>query len=323
MERKMGSVGNPAVLEELPMIDELGFVGLGSMGSRMVRRFLQAGLKVRVFDVSSTALEAAVAQGACVASSPAQLASEVATVLVSLPTPDVVREVAIGRGGLIEGDKIKRYVDLSTTGIVVAQQVSEALAARGVATLDAPVSGGPPGAQAGTLAIMAAGDRALFDDLKEVLAVLGNRITLVGDNVGQGQITKLINNLLVSTNYAAACEAVVFGVKAGLDARTLVDIINESSGKSFSSETLLSKHGITRTFDYGFRLELMNKDIRLALQAAEKTGATMFTINSAAQLWSHANASLDPAADYTTLLQVLESWGGVVAGKPEPSDKPK
>lgn len=301
------------------MSGEIGYVGLGSMGGRMVRRLLQNGFKLRVFDNNRDAMNASVAQGATAAASILDLANTVETVLVSLPTPDIVRGVA---EELAKGTAIRQYIDFSTTGTIVAQEVAALLASNGIATLDAPVSGGPPGAESGNLAIMAAGNRDLYDKLQNILTVLGNRNAYVGSAVGQGQVAKLVNNLLVSTNYVAACEAVIFGVKAGLDATTLVGLINRSSGVSFSSETLLAKHGIPRTFDYGFRLELMVKDINLALQDARKLGIPMFTINAAAQLWSHAYAHLDPASDYTNLLRVVENWSGITTeGKPPAEDE--
>ncbi|SDE52099.1 NAD(P)-dependent oxidoreductase [Belnapia rosea] len=189
------------------MREALGFIGLGAMGAPVVRRLLESGHRVLAHDLNPVALAAAVSRGAEGRDSPAAVAGEAAIVLVSLPTPEVVRQVALGLAGLAEGDALRIYVDLSTTGAQAAQAVAAGLAPRGVVALDAPVSGGVAGAEAGTLAVMVAGDRAAFDRVRPVLEVIGANTVLVGGQVGQGQTLKLVNNLLAATTWAAACEA--------------------------------------------------------------------------------------------------------------------
>lgn len=299
------------------MSTEIGFIGLGSMGSRMVKKFLGQGLRVCVYDVNRAAVQSAVALGATEAASPAQVASQTSTVLVSLPTPDVVRAVALGSEGIIHGSKIKIYVDLSTTGTSTAKQVGDALAGRGISVLDAPVSGGPIGVDAGSLAIMVSGDRQTFETVKPILGIIGSGTTLVGDKIGQGQALKLLNNMLVATTWAAACEAATLGAKAGLDPEVMATMLNKSSGRSWVTENLLAKHGVTRTFNFGFRLSLMMKDVRLALEEAEHLGVTMFTSRAAGQIYSHAMAHGSADADYTALLRTIEEWGNTIVGRDE------
>ncbi|MGZ6697780.1 MAG: NAD(P)-dependent oxidoreductase, partial [Solirubrobacteraceae bacterium] len=182
----------------------VGFVGLGAMGAHMVARLIDAGHDLAVYDTRADAMAPHVARGARACASAGAVADAADTVLVSLPTPDIVRAVA---GELAQGEAIEAFIDLSTTGPEVAAEVAGTLSAAGVACLDAPVSGGVAGAQAGTLTIMAAGDEALFDSLRPLLEVLGRNVVLVGAEPGQGQLAKVLNNLLSASAIAITGEA--------------------------------------------------------------------------------------------------------------------
>ncbi|MBX6742807.1 MAG: NAD(P)-dependent oxidoreductase [Acetobacteraceae bacterium] len=293
-----------------PRQEVLGFIGLGAMGAPMVRRLLAAGHRVLAHDVNEAALAAAVSRGAEGRASPAAVAAEAECVLVSLPTPDVVRQVALGPGGLAEGGALRIYVDLSTTGARVAQEVAQGLAPRGVVALDAPVSGGVAGAEAGTLSVMASGDRTAFERMRPVLEVIGANTVFVGEGVGQGQTLKLVNNLLAATTWAAACEVLAMGARAGLDPELMVEVINKSSGRSFATERFAAGPVLTRRFDFGFRMELMAKDMRLALQEAEALGLVMPTCGAARMLYGLAMAQGAPGSDVTELIRVTEGWAG-------------
>jgi 3-hydroxyisobutyrate dehydrogenase-like beta-hydroxyacid dehydrogenase len=298
------------------MAQEIGFVGLGAMGAPMVRRLLRAGHGVIAHDLNADAVHAAVAAGAQAAASPAEVASRAEIVMVSLPTPDVVRRVALGENGLAAGGRARIYVDLSTTGARTAQDVAAGLAQHDIVALDAPVSGGVAGATAGTLAVMVSGDKAAYETVRPALLEIGKNTIFVGEKVGLGQTLKLVNNLMAAANFAVASECLVMGAKAGLDADTMVDVINRSSGRSFVTEAFVAKAVLTREFDFGFRMELMSKDVRLALEEAEAVGATMFTCSAAKQLYAHAMAHGAGPSDITTLIKVLEQWGGAtVEGK--------
>jgi 3-hydroxyisobutyrate dehydrogenase-like beta-hydroxyacid dehydrogenase len=289
----------------------LGFVGLGAMGAPMVRRLLAAGNRVLAHDTNPAALSAAVSRGAEARESAAAVAAEAETVLVSLPTPAAVKAVALGPGGLVEGRAMRVYVDLSTTGARVAREVAEGLAPRGVLALDAPVSGGVAGAEAGTLSVMAAGDPAAFERVRPILEALGSNTVFVGEAVGQGQTLKLVNNLLAATTWAAGCEAMAMGVKAGLDPELMVRVLNASSGRSFPTERFAAGPVLSRRFDFGFRMELMAKDMRLALEEAEALGLVMPTCGAARTLYGLALAQGAPGADVTELVRVTEGWAGV------------
>ena len=293
-------------------LTEIGFIGLGAMGLPMVRRLLGAGFSVLTYDINDMAQGAAASSGAHPLASPQEVADRCEAVLVSLPTPDVVRRVALGENGLSRGRCMKIYVDLSTTGARVAQEVAAGLAANGIVSLDAPVSGGVVGATNGTLAVMASGDRAAFETVQPALLAIGKNTIRVGDRVGQGQTLKLVNNLMAAANFAVASECLVMGAKAGLDADVMVDVINKSSGRSFVSEAFVTKSVLERSFDFGFRMDLMNKDMRLALEEAEALGTAMMTTTAAKQLYSFAMSHGAAGADVTSLIKVLEQWGGAV-----------
>lgn len=297
----------------------IGFVGLGSMGGAIARKLASAGHRLRVYDTVQASVDALVAMGAQAAPSPAAVADAAELVFVCLPTPDVVRAVALGPDGLADGGAMRIYVDLSTTGGRVAKEVGAALSAKGVAVLDGPVSGGAAGADAGTLAVMIAGDRMTFERIEPILRVFGGRARHIGTEVGQGQTLKLVNNLLCATTFAATCEAMVFGAKSGLDPAVLLDLVNSSSGRSFSSETLFGKHILDGGFDFGFRTELMSKDVRLALDEAEAVGVTMLTSSAARQIWSYALAHGLGGQDFTHVVEILEEWGGALAHRPRAS----
>jgi len=288
----------------------LGFVGLGAMGAPMARRLLAAGHRVLAHDANPAALAAAASGGAEPRGSAAAVAGEAEIVLVSLPTPAAVKAVALGPGGLSEGRAMRLYVDLSTTGARVAKEVAEGLAPRGVVALDAPVSGGVAGAEAGTLSVMAAGDPAAFERVRPVLEAIGSNTVFVGEAVGQGQTLKLVNNLLAAATWAAACETLAMGAKAGLDPELMVRVVNASSGRSFATERFAAGPVLSRRFDFGFRMELMAKDMRLALEEAEALGLVMPTCSAARLLYGLALAQGAPGADVTELVRVTEGWAG-------------
>jgi 3-hydroxyisobutyrate dehydrogenase-like beta-hydroxyacid dehydrogenase len=290
----------------------IGFVGLGAMGQHMVARLLDAGHELAVFDTRTEAIEPHAARGARACESAAAVADVADTVLVSLPTPDVVRAVATGDRGLLGGKAMRTFVDLSTTGPVVAAEVAAKLTDSGVAYLDAPVSGGVAGAKAGTLTIMAAGDAEVFDRTRPLLEAIGKNVVQVGDEPGQGQLAKLLNNLLSATALAITAEAVALGVRGGLSARTLVDVFTNSSGRNSATDDKFPRHVLPRTFGAGFRTELMNKDVQLCLAEAQRQGVPMVLGGAVAQLWSLAAATADNGADCTEIVRMIEDWAGVV-----------
>jgi len=293
------------------MADLLGFVGVGRMGGPMANRLLDAGYRLCVYDVSDEATAPLVARGAELAASPAEVASVADTVFISLPTPDVVREVALGgNGGLINGSRIRTVIDLSTTGPGVATEVAGKLAERKIAWVDSPVSGGVTGAKAGTLAVMVSCPKPAYQKLEPVLKVFG-KLFHAGEKPGLAQTAKLANNLLAATAMVATSEVMAMGVKAGLDAKVLIDIINASSGRNSASQDKFPRAILPRTFDFGFATGLSYKDVRLCVEEAEAMGVPMVVGGAVREMLAVTRARFGAGSDFTHIAKVLEEWAGV------------
>jgi 3-hydroxyisobutyrate dehydrogenase-like beta-hydroxyacid dehydrogenase len=293
------------------MADLLGFVGVGRMGGPMANRLLDAGYRLCVYDVSDEATGPLVARGAELAASPAEVASMADTVFMSLPTPDVVREVALGgNGGLINGSKVRTVIDLSTTGPGVATEVAGKLAERKIAWVDSPVSGGVIGAKAGTLAVMVSCPAPAYQKLEPVLKVFG-KLFHAGEKPGLAQTAKLANNLLAATAMVATSEVMAMGVKAGLDAKVLIDIINASSGRNSASQDKFPRAILPRTFDFGFATGLSYNDVRLCVEEAEAMGVPMVVGGAVREMLAVTRARFGAGSDFTYIAKVLEEWAGV------------
>lgn len=293
----------------------LGWIGVGKMGLPMALRLIDRGYLITVFDIREEALHPLIAHGAQTAKSPADVASKVQIVLVSLPTPEIVQEVALGTNGLINGSGMRVYVDLSTTGPQVGELVANRLGEKGIVTLDAPVSGGVPGAEKGTLTVMVSGSFAAFEQVRPILEVIGKKVFYIGEKSGLAQMMKLVNNLLSATVLAASSEAFVLGVKAGLDPEIMLRVINASSGRNSATEDKFPKSILPRTFDWGFKNDLVYKDLKLCLEQAEVLGVPMWVGNVVRQLWAYVISQGGGPHDYTTIIQYIETWAGVEVGK--------
>jgi len=287
-----------------------GFVGLGNMGTPMSGRLLAAGHPLAVFDLNPSAVAAATDSGATAATSLAALADQTDVVFLSLPSPEAVRAVTIGPGGLADGNRAKVIVDLSTTGPRVEEEVAKALAERGKTLVDCPVSGGVAGARAGTLAVMAAGDPGIVAELQPVLAALG-QVFVVGDRPGQGQTMKLINNLMSTAALTIASETLVLGVKAGLDPDLMIDVLNAGSGANSATANKIPKFVLPRTFDFGFAIGLSSKDARLCVEEGDRLGVPMIVGSAVRTLLNITRDHLGADADMTSVIKVVEEWAGV------------
>jgi 3-hydroxyisobutyrate dehydrogenase-like beta-hydroxyacid dehydrogenase len=276
----------------------------------MAARLLDAGHSLVVCDPDATAAAAARAAGATVADTPREVADAAPVVMVSLPRPEIVEHVALGPDGLSGGAAIEVYVDLSTTGVATAQTVSDGLAAHGVAALDAPVSGGPAGAESGRLTLMVSGPEAAVARVRPLVEAFAGNVFVVGSEAGQGQAAKVINNLMSACSIAITAEAMVLGVRAGLDPSTLLDVVHVSSGANNAASDKFPKQVLTRAFAHGFRLDLMAKDVHLALDEARRRGVPMVLGSTVEELWGLADATGDSGRDCTEIVRMFESWGG-------------
>jgi 3-hydroxyisobutyrate dehydrogenase-like beta-hydroxyacid dehydrogenase len=285
----------------------LGLLGLGAMGSRIAARLLAGGWSLSVYDPDERAVAAALALGAERSASPAEVAGRAEIVLLSLPTPEVVREVA---GKLAGGGAIRVCIDLSTTGPAASREIAGVLRAARVALLDAPVSGGVAGAEAGTLTVMAAGGQATLAEVRPLLDELAEHVFHVGGEPGLGQLAKVINNLLSATALVASGEAVALGVKEGLDARVLLDVLNASSGRNSATATKLPSAVLTRSFDFGFALSLMNKDVQICLREARAAGMELAIGEAVAGAFGAATEAAAQGADCTEIVAQIERRAG-------------
>jgi len=292
---------------------DIGFIGLGKMGFPMARRLIEAKHQLVVFDTRKEALDKLVALGAQAATSPREVADRTETVMASLPSLQASLEVATAGGGVIEGRRVKRFVDLSTVGSQMAVRIHDLLAKRNIVQLDSPVSGGVGGAEKGTLAVMVSGPKADFEAIKPALEVIG-RVFFIGTKPGSGQTMKLANNFLSATAVVATSEAVVMGVKSGLDAGVMIDVINAGSGMNTASRDKFPRSILPRTFDFGFTTGLMVKDVRLAVEEMKALGLKMEVAEAVGRLWEVVIRDEGAESDFTTAIKPIEKAAGVVVG---------
>ena len=295
---------------------DIGFIGLGHMGFPMARRLIDAGYEVIAFDTRTEALDRLVALGARPASSPKGVADVAETIMASLPSPRAAVEVATGAAGVVEGSRVRRYVDLSTIGSSTAVQIHDVLAGRNIAAIDSPVSGGVGGAENGTLAMMVSAPRAEFDTLQPVLETLG-RPMHVGEQPGSAQTMKLVNNILAATVLVATSEVVVMGAKSGLDPSVMIDVLNAGSGATSASRDKFPRAILPRTFDYGFATGLMVKDVRLYLDEAKALGVPVGIAEAVARLWEATLNDEGADSDFTSAIKPIERAAGVTVGSSE------
>jgi 3-hydroxyisobutyrate dehydrogenase-like beta-hydroxyacid dehydrogenase len=288
----------------------LGFIGIGRMGAPMSGRLLDAGYRLCVYDANPEATKPLVARGAKLAKSPAEVASASDIVFLSLPTPPIVTSVVLGPNGVSQGNAVKTVVDLSTSGPSAATAIAKALGERQITWVDAPVSGGVPGAEKGTLAVMVSGPKDAAEAVDPILKVFGKTF-YTGDKPGLAQVAKLGNNLLAAAAVVLSSEALAMGVKAGLDPKVMIDIINAGSGRNSATQDKFPKSILTGTFDYGFATALSYKDVRLCVDEAEALGVPMVAGAVIRQMLAVTNAKYGPDSDFTSIAKVIEEWAGV------------
>jgi len=289
---------------------DIGFIGLGNMGFPMCRRLIEAGHRLIVFDVRREVMDRMVKLGAEAAKSPADVAGRAETVLASLPSLDVGRKVVEGEDGIMRGNRIRRYVDLSTTGSHMAIEMHHVLKDRGIVQIDSPVSGGVGGAEKGTLAVMVSGPREEIEIVRPALSVIG-KVFVVGEKPGLAQSMKLANNFLSATAMAASSEAIAMGVKAGLDAGVMVEVINSGSGCNTATTQKFPQSILPGKFNYGFGMGLMVKDVRLFLAEAEQLGIPTEVAQAVGRLWEAAIKEHGADTDFTRIAQTVEKKTGV------------
>ena len=292
---------------------KLGFVGLGIMGTPMAGHLIAAGHTVFISTRSKVPDELA-KSAAIICASPTEVAKQADIIITMVPdTPDVDK-VLFGEHGIASGlTKGKIVVDMSSISPIETKVFAQKINALGCEYLDAPVSGGQLGAKGATLTIMVGGSEATFAKVKPVFELMGKNITLVGGN-GAGQVTKVANQIIVALNIEAVAEALVFASKAGADPAK----VREALMGGFASSKILEVHGermIKRTFDPGFRIELHQKDLNLALSSAKALGVSLPNTASAQELFNSCSAYGGKAWDHSAMVKALEKMANFEIGQ--------
>ena len=287
--------------------ERIGFVGLGNMGAPMARRLAAAGYALTVADALPEVEQRFAAEVTCErAPSLAALGERCRVVITMLPNGAIVRVVLLGPNGiahqLAAGSVV---VDMSSSSPIGTRELFADLARLGIPLVDAPVSGGVKKAADGTLAIMVGGDADPIARVRPVLEVMG-KVFLTGAS-GTGHAMKALNNFLSAANLAVAAEAVIAGERFGLDPATMIAILNASTGRNTGTDSKFPNNVLPRTFNSGFALGLMAKDLRLALEVARSSGAPASLLERCSQIWSSAEQQLGGKADNTEVVKYLES----------------
>ena len=290
------------------MQETIGWIGLGSMGHRMSRHLGNAGYPLLVADAASTERAP---KGASIAQTNAEVAVRAATIFLSLPdgvvSQTVARELATA-----PDRQAKTVIDTSTIGIGAAEKCANVLAASGIEDIDAPVSGGTSGADKATIAIMLACARSSFERLEPLLRLMGKPF-YVGPKPGQAQAVKVLNTFLSATALAATSEAIAFGTEQGIDMKTILDVVNASSGRNSATEDKFLNRILHGRYDAGFTAKLQLKDIRLYLEAARAAGIADQIASAVVDQWQRMEASM-PGADITDMYRYTRQRGKLERG---------
>ncbi|TPG58639.1 NAD(P)-dependent oxidoreductase [Roseomonas nepalensis] len=301
--------------------ERIGFIGCGHMGGAMAARLLGKGHALVVCDPDAAALAPLLAGGAERAPTPRAVADQASIVFACLPSPEASLAVALGEEGVALGADVRVYVEASTIGQPTVSAIARGLEGTGIELADMPVSGGPAWAAEGNLTTILAASPAARARLDPVLPDLARRVLVVGDAPGLAQVAKLVNNLISFAGMLAACEAIVLGVKAGLDADLLLEVVNAGTGRNSATADKFPRAVLTRRFDYGGPLAIGTKDIDLYRELGRSLGMPTFVGDHVSTLWNYGVARGAPDQDYSELVRHFEAWAGVtVRGKSAPPE---
>jgi 3-hydroxyisobutyrate dehydrogenase len=299
----------------MPQPLKIGFLGLGQMGAPMAERLFGPDILLHVHDPRPEAMASFVARGARPFASPKGLADEAEIIFACLPSAEISQAAAFGADGIIHGKAVRIHAEMSTIGTKAVQRIFKRLEDRNIGFVDTPISGGPPGARAGTLAMMAAGKAALVDEIEPLLLKIGRKVFRLGGEIGAGQLMKLVNNMLVAANMVTAFEAFALGAKGGLDSDMMVDVVNAGTGRSYVSEQVMECI-LSRRFGYGATIDVLDKDVSLGLEEARRLNVPMWGLEQTSRLWRFAASQGAGARDMSELVTFMEAWAGAeICGK--------
>lgn len=289
---------------------DAGYLGVGNMGQPMAEKLLDGGHRLVIHDINASAMQPLLQRQARPAGSPKELADQCGIVFVSLPTLAAFRAVVFGENGLLQGRALKILVNTCTVGVPFLREIETALAANGVTVVDCPISGGPPGARAGTLSVMVSGDPAAIETVRPMISLWGRTLTVAGDKPGAAQVLKLTNNILAAVALAATSEAFVMGAKGGLDPEVMVAAINAGSGHNTATEGMFPREVLNRRFSYGAAMHILMKDIDLAIAQGEELGVPMWVCHAVRLVFRHAIFAGSADDDLTSIVRYVERGAG-------------
>ncbi|MCA8928595.1 MAG: NAD(P)-dependent oxidoreductase [Alphaproteobacteria bacterium] len=285
----------------------VGFLGIGAMGRPMAINLTKAGLPVVVSDPNPVATGILAQHGARVVESARAVADAAAVVHLCLPSVAIAEAVA---AEVAKGSAVKSVVNHGTTGSAYSKAAAKALAEKGIAFLDAPISGGVAGAEAGSLAIMCSGDAATFEAAKPALEAMSGQLTYLGEAPGAAQTMKLCNNILFFCNLAATCETMTLGTKAGLDPEQMLAIMNKATGRNFATEQVMAPFVLSRSFDFGGANYIIQKDLELWRQEAEAYEVPSYIATLVRTLFRQMIAEEGEQEDASRIALLMERMAG-------------
>jgi 3-hydroxyisobutyrate dehydrogenase-like beta-hydroxyacid dehydrogenase len=290
----------------------VGFVGLGAMGLPMAKRVLNAGHTMyTTFHRRREPAEELRAMGASIVATPAEVAKAADIVITILPADAELREVVFGAAGILGGmTRGKMLIEMTSGTAMATQEIAAAIEGKGGSVLDAPVSGGTPAAEQGTLTIMVGGEEPLLERCRPLLQSMGTRILHVG-KVGQGKIVKIVNQMMAAIHLITIGEAFALGIKNGADPEILYEVIKSSSGYSKMMDLRLPGFLLEGSFEPGFKLDLMKKDVNLALESAKASGTPLLLTSAVAQVFAAASVAGKGSNDFSAAAQFLADLAGV------------
>lgn len=291
---------------------KVGFVGLGAMGLPMAKRVVGGGFQTfTTFHRNREPADTLASMGACVVDTPALVARAADVIITIVPADAELKETVLGANGLLEGfSPGKILIDMTTATAMSLQEIGRTLATVGGRILDAPVSGGTAGAARGTLTIMVGGDPSLLEECRPLLETMGNRIVHVGP-IGQGKVVKMINQMMAAVHLITIGEAFTLGIRCGADPATLYEVIKDSSGYSKMMDLRLPGFLLAGSFEPGFKLDLMKKDVNIALDSGRGRGVPLLLASTVAQIFSAASTAGKGSADYSFAAQFLANMAHV------------
>jgi 3-hydroxyisobutyrate dehydrogenase-like beta-hydroxyacid dehydrogenase len=284
----------------------IGYLGVGNMGQPMASRLLDAGHELWIYDVRADAMRPLLDRQARPAASPKALADACETVVVSLPTLEIFRRALTGPDGLLAGKGLKTLVNTCTVGGAFICEIEAQCEALGIAVVDAPISGGVSGAQAGTLAVMVSGDPNIVSGLMPVFQSWGTSIVVAGDKPGAAQTMKLTNNMLYAVAIVATCEVMTMSRKAGVPDDAMLQVLNNGTGRNFATHYLFPEAIVPRTFASGATIDILLKDVDLAIEQGEELGVPMWVCQAVRLVMKHGVFQGRTQQDLSRIVQIIE-----------------